>query len=148
MLQRTILQQNFYLEWDCLWGANPLQKTNQRSFSFSTTLYACQKSSTQNLSIFSVDYTKESARFHINYNGTVSWYPLFKMKTTCKLDMQFYPFDQQVCTIKLGSWAYVESKMDLHDGGTETVKHDYIENGEFILTGFQVGAHYYQLQVV
>ena len=75
----------------------------------------------------------------VDYNGSVSWFPLAKLQSSCKLDIRFFPFDQQVCHLKLGSWSYSELEVDVQDDGeTGVEKHDFVDNGEFELVEFQV----------
>ena len=75
----------------------------------------------------------------VDYNGSVSWFPLAKLQSSCKLDIRFYPFDRQVCYLKLGSWSYSELEVDVQDDGeTGVEKHDFVDNGEFELVEFQV----------
>lgn len=77
----------------------------------------------------------------VDYKGNVYWFPLAKLQSSCKLDIRFYPFDRQVCYLKLGSWSYSEFEVDIRDDGeTGIEKHDFVDNGEFQLIEFKV--HY------
>lgn len=42
----------------------------------------------------------------VSSDGTVFWPPIVKFHSTCAIDITFFPFDDQVCKMKLGSWAY------------------------------------------
>ena len=42
----------------------------------------------------------------VESNGNVFWPPIVRMRSSCKMDITFFPFDDQVCKLKLGSWAY------------------------------------------
>ena len=44
----------------------------------------------------------------VNHTGRVFWPPPTKFRSTCPVDVAFFPFDDQTCILKLGSW--------LHDG--------------------------------
>lgn len=75
----------------------------------------------------------------VEHTGEVNWFPLAKLQSSCKLDIRFYPFDRQVCYLKLGSWSYSEIEVDVQDGGfTGIEKPDFVDNGEFELIEFQV----------
>lgn len=39
-------------------------------------------------------------------NGKVHWEPPAIYKSSCTIDVEFYPFDEQLCTMKFGSWSY------------------------------------------
>jgi len=39
-------------------------------------------------------------------NGKVHWEPPAIYKSSCTIDVEFYPFDKQLCTLKFGSWTY------------------------------------------
>jgi len=75
----------------------------------------------------------------VEHTGTVYWFPLAKLQSSCKLDIRFYPFDEQACFLKLGTWSYSEKEVDIQDNGdTGIEKPDFIDNGEFELLGFEV----------
>ena len=42
---------------------------------------------------------------NVRHDGQCTWLPPTKFKTSCDIDMQYFPFDTQTCSIKLGSWA-------------------------------------------
>ena len=42
----------------------------------------------------------------VSSDGTIFWPPIVKLRSTCKIDITYFPFDDQVCRLKLGSWAY------------------------------------------
>ena len=42
----------------------------------------------------------------VSHDGNVFWPPIVKFYSTCQIDITYFPFDDQVCTMKLGSWAY------------------------------------------
>ncbi|RWS28834.1 neuronal acetylcholine receptor subunit alpha-7-like protein [Leptotrombidium deliense] len=73
---------------------------------------------------------------NVKNNGSCTWLPPGIFKSTCKIDITWFPFDDQTCLMKFGSWSYVASALDLRvhseEGGDLST---YIENGEWILLG-------------
>jgi len=42
----------------------------------------------------------------ITYLGNVFWPVPTKLLSTCKVDVTYFPFDEQFCLLKFGSWTY------------------------------------------
>ena len=42
----------------------------------------------------------------LRYDGTVKWKPPAIYKSFCEIDVEYFPFDQQTCYMKFGSWTY------------------------------------------
>ncbi|XP_026477242.1 acetylcholine receptor subunit alpha-like isoform X2 [Ctenocephalides felis] len=47
------------------------------------------------------------------YTGLVIWQPPAVYKSSCSIDVEFFPYDVQTCVLKLGSWTYDGFKVDL-----------------------------------
>ena len=65
----------------------------------------------------------------IHYNGRIEWRPPAIYKSLCPINVEFFPFDEQMCTLKVGSWTYdgysvdIQHK-DLNDTSTPLKKID------------------------
>ncbi|XP_055946725.1 neuronal acetylcholine receptor subunit alpha-7-like isoform X3 [Argiope bruennichi] len=72
----------------------------------------------------------------VRNNGSCTYIPPGIFKSTCKIDITWFPFDDQKCEMKFGSWTYDGFQLDLRlaneDGGDLST---YITNGEWILIG-------------
>uniref|UniRef100_A0AC35TTI2 Neur_chan_LBD domain-containing protein n=1 Tax=Rhabditophanes sp. KR3021 TaxID=114890 RepID=A0AC35TTI2_9BILA len=42
----------------------------------------------------------------VDYKGDITWVPPAIFKSFCRIDVEFFPFDEQVCTLIFGSWTY------------------------------------------
>uniref|UniRef100_A0A3Q3VY14 Uncharacterized protein n=1 Tax=Mola mola TaxID=94237 RepID=A0A3Q3VY14_MOLML len=49
----------------------------------------------------------------LKYDGTISWLPPAIFKSSCPMDITYFPFDYQNCSMKFGSWTYDKAKIDL-----------------------------------
>ncbi|XP_054084310.1 neuronal acetylcholine receptor subunit alpha-7 isoform X4 [Zeugodacus cucurbitae] len=70
----------------------------------------------------------------VKHNGSCLYVPPGIFKSTCKIDITWFPFDDQHCEMKFGSWTYDGNQLDLvlnsEDGGDLS---DFITNGEWYL---------------
>lgn len=42
----------------------------------------------------------------LHYSGKVVWVPPAIFKSSCEIDVRYFPFDQQTCFMKFGSWTF------------------------------------------
>lgn len=49
----------------------------------------------------------------LKYDGTITWLPPAIFKSSCPMDITYFPFDYQNCSMKFGSWTYDKAKIDL-----------------------------------
>ena len=40
------------------------------------------------------------------YNGAIIWQPPAIYKSSCAIDVEYFPYDEQTCFLKMGSWTY------------------------------------------
>ncbi|CAF3689148.1 unnamed protein product [Rotaria socialis] len=51
---------------------------------------------------------------HVFWNGTIKWNPPVIYKSYCAIDIEYYPFDEQNCSLKFGTWTHNGNLVDLH----------------------------------
>lgn len=84
-------------------------------------LYAFSADSNYNITIT----TKATVRS----NGTVEWQPPAVYKSMCPMNVQWFPFDDQNCHLKFGSWTYDWKLLDLRHMD-EKFENYVVEKGE------------------
>ncbi|KAH0625335.1 hypothetical protein JD844_033862 [Phrynosoma platyrhinos] len=71
----------------------------------------------------------------IRYDGQIMWDSPAITKSSCKVDVSYFPFDGQQCRLTFGSWTYNGNQIDLlnkQDTGDLT---DFVENVEWEVLG-------------
>ncbi|XP_054071354.1 CHRNA7-FAM7A fusion protein isoform X2 [Rissa tridactyla] len=80
------------------------------------------------------------ATFHtnvlVNSSGHCQYLPPGIFKSSCYIDVRWFPFDVQKCNLKFGSWTYGGWSLDLQM--QEADISGYISNGEWDLVGITV----------
>lgn len=55
------------------------------------------------------------------------------MRSSCSFDVTFFPFDDQLCTLKFSSWAYSGLQVDIVNKSDLVDLSNYVESGEWDL---------------
>ncbi|CAF0902173.1 unnamed protein product [Didymodactylos carnosus] len=76
----------------------------------------------------------------IEHDGTVFWPPIVKFRSTCKIDITWFPFDDQLCFLKFGSWTYDSTQITLVNRSEGVDMTNYVDNesGEKVSLGLTV----------
>ncbi|XP_039219051.1 neuronal acetylcholine receptor subunit alpha-7-like isoform X1 [Crotalus tigris] len=69
----------------------------------------------------------------VNSSGYCQWLPPGVLKSTCRIDVRWFPFDTQKCILKFGSWTHDGWLLDLRMLESDTS--GYVSNGEWDLVG-------------
>ncbi|XP_014662718.1 PREDICTED: acetylcholine receptor subunit beta-like 1 [Priapulus caudatus] len=73
----------------------------------------------------------------IDNNGWINWVPPAIFKSSCTINVEYFPFDKQVCEMKFGSWTFNKDEVKLGDYNKEVTKvdlNDYVLSGTWDLS--------------
>ncbi|XP_038075477.1 neuronal acetylcholine receptor subunit alpha-10-like [Patiria miniata] len=86
--------------------------------------------------------TSRTSNALVNNDGTVDlWSKPCLLKSTCKIDVKFFPFDYQECSMKFGSWTYNSFQMNLDKSVDDADLSTYVPNEQWNLTYAVVRRH-------
>ncbi|XP_026475783.1 acetylcholine receptor subunit beta-like 2 [Ctenocephalides felis] len=75
----------------------------------------------------------------LKYTGEVIWKPPAIYKSSCEINVEYFPFDEQTCFMKFGSWTYNGAQVDL--------KHmDQMPGSNLVLKGIDLSEFYYSVE--
>ena len=75
------------------------------------------------------DFSK--VRVLVRHDGSVHWEPGGIFTTTCDINIRYFPFDDQACSIQFGAWAYYSARMNITSVSTRVQTRDFRLNGEW-----------------
>lgn len=85
--------------------------------------------------------TMTATKATVYYDGRISWEPPAIYKYSCEIDVEYFPFDEQNCRMKLGSWTYDGNEVDLlhfcHEQGINNSDGDVTNLMGIDLKGYQ-----------
>uniref|UniRef100_UPI0009B4803E neuronal acetylcholine receptor subunit alpha-9-I n=1 Tax=Monopterus albus TaxID=43700 RepID=UPI0009B4803E len=67
----------------------------------------------------------------LRYNGEIVWDSPAITKSTCVVDVSYFPFDWQKCNLTFGSWTYNGNQVDITLGMNSGDLSDFVENVEW-----------------
>ena len=71
-------------------------------------------------------------------NGNVTWLSMVIFRSSCSIDVRYFPFDEQNCTLEFASWTYDRSQINLDKVGDAGDISTYINNSEWHLVNLLV----------
>jgi len=76
---------------------------------------------------------------HLSHTGKTTWNAPFIFKTLCKIKVKNFPFDQQQCKLKFGSWRYAANQINYWFKQKQASLDDKrIKNGEWNVIDVEV----------
>ncbi|XP_038059580.1 neuronal acetylcholine receptor subunit alpha-3-like [Patiria miniata] len=77
----------------------------------------------------------------VKYDGTVHWNPPVIFRSSCLIDISYFPFDEQRCKMKFGTWTHDGSVVDLNPLTQRVERENYRPNGEWDIVESPVEKH-------
>ncbi|KHN83906.1 Acetylcholine receptor subunit alpha-type unc-63 [Toxocara canis] len=64
----------------------------------------------------------------VYYIGQVTWEPPVVYNSVCKMNIEWFPYDEQHCDMKFGSWTFGGTELDLHHLESDDVERVVVAN--------------------
>ncbi|CAG0886492.1 unnamed protein product [Cyprideis torosa] len=74
----------------------------------------------------------------VNSTGNVAWLSSAIFRSSCQINVEYFPFDEQRCTMKFASWTYGGYQVNLTKDTHEADLTNYVSNGEFDLVEMRI----------
>lgn len=74
-----------------------------------------------------------NTRVNLNSNGKNVWLAPVTFKSKCRINVEYFPFDEQKCEMKFGSWTYDGFRVDVKNESNSADLGNYIESAEWKL---------------
>eukprot|EP00795_Rhopilema_esculentum_P006153 gene6153-11546_t len=76
-----------------------------------------------------------NTRVILSFDGTTVWLAPVILKSKCEINVKYFPFDEQRCKMKFGSWTYDEQRLNLVPENYTADLKKYLPNAEWHLDG-------------
>ncbi|XP_054827862.1 acetylcholine receptor subunit alpha isoform X2 [Eublepharis macularius] len=77
----------------------------------------------------------------LDYTGSITWNPPAIFKSYCEIIVTHFPFDEQNCSMKLGTWTYDGSKVAINPESDRPDMSNFMESGEWIMKDYRGWKH-------
>ena len=77
----------------------------------------------------------EAYRLTVNYTGDIAYLFPTVIKVFCKINVQYFPFDEQVCSLRFSSWAFDHNSVNVRNHSGEGDQTDFESHVEWDLLG-------------
>jgi len=89
------------------------------------------------------DVTMPNVLLRVHRSGLVLYSMRVTLRMSCNLELELYPFDAQICYVRISSYANTDDVIRYHwlEGGTALVIHHSIQISQFDLLGYGTRVH-------
>ena len=77
----------------------------------------------------------------VGHDGNVTWLSMWIFKSSCSMDVRYFPFDVQNCSLDFASWTFDGYQMNVVNNGNKGDVSNYVANSEWELLEFSVKRH-------
>ncbi|XP_052095207.1 neuronal acetylcholine receptor subunit alpha-3-like [Mytilus californianus] len=79
-------------------------------------------------------FNPEDLSLYVLYDGQVKWLPAQNLKFTCDIDITYFPFDTQECTMQIIAWGYSTFDITFYSSLSTVHTSSYSTNSEWELS--------------
>lgn len=96
---------------------------------------------------FSADVTSSvstvSTNVIVTFDGNITWLSMWIFKSSCSIDVKYFPFDVQNCSMDFASWAFDAFQINIQNDAEKGDLTNYVSSSEWELIVFD-----FQRQVI
>ncbi|KAM4698128.1 acetylcholine receptor subunit alpha-1-A [Rhinophrynus dorsalis] len=78
----------------------------------------------------------------LDYTGKIIWTPPAIFKSYCEMIVTHFPFDQQNCSMKLGTWTYDGTMVVINPESDQPDLSNFMESGEWLMKDYRCWKHW------
>jgi len=82
---------------------------------------------------FSADASSISSNVNIHFSGNVTWLSMAIFRSSCSIDVKYFPYDVQNCTMAFALCSHDIDQLNLLSHSNEGAVTNYVPNSEWIL---------------
>ncbi|KAL9985122.1 hypothetical protein ACROYT_G007489 [Oculina patagonica] len=80
---------------------------------------------------------KFNTKIIVHHDGRHQWFAPTEIKSICSIDITFFPFDKQQCSLVFGSWTHTSRELELAKKGDTADLSKYTSNGQWKLVSLK-----------
>lgn len=77
----------------------------------------------------------------VSANGNVTWLSMWIFKSSCSMDVRYFPFDVQNCSMNFASWTFDAYRVDIRNFAKDGDLSNYVNSSEFEIVEFSFERH-------
>ena len=80
--------------------------------------------------------TSVSSNVIITHMGNITWLSMSIFRSSCSIDVKYFPYDVQNCTMEFASWTFGLDKMDIVNNAEQGDLSNYVTSSEWELLAY------------